>query len=49
MPCVLVETAFLSHAIEGKYLGTSTYQETLAEGLFQGIARFLQDDAAGDL
>ena len=49
MPCILVETAFLSHAIEGKRLGTSTYQEELAEGLFQGIARFLRDDAAGDL
>jgi N-acetylmuramoyl-L-alanine amidase len=49
MPCVLVETAFLSHAIEGRRLGTSAYQETLAEGLFQGIARFLRDDAAGNL
>ncbi|NOT57784.1 MAG: N-acetylmuramoyl-L-alanine amidase, partial [Deltaproteobacteria bacterium] len=49
MPCVLVETAFLSHAIEGKRLGTSAYQEVLAEGLFQGIARFLRDNATGDL
>ena len=49
MPCVLVETAFLSHAIEGRRLGTSAYQEALAEGLFQGIARFLRDDAAGNL
>ncbi len=49
MPCVLVETAFLSHALEGKRLGTAAYQETLAEGLFQGIARFLRDNATGDL
>jgi N-acetylmuramoyl-L-alanine amidase len=49
MPCVLVETAFLSHAIEGKRLETSAYQEVLAEGLFQGIARFLRDDIAGNL
>jgi N-acetylmuramoyl-L-alanine amidase len=49
MPCVLVETAFLSHAIEGKRLDTSAYQEVLAEGLFQGIARFLRDDIAGNL
>jgi N-acetylmuramoyl-L-alanine amidase len=49
MPCVLVETAFLSHAIEGKRLETSAYQEVLAEGLFQGVARFLRDDIAGDL
>jgi N-acetylmuramoyl-L-alanine amidase len=49
MPCVLVETAFLSHALEGKRLGTAAYQEILAEGLFQGIARFLRDNTAGDL
>jgi N-acetylmuramoyl-L-alanine amidase len=49
MPCVLVETAFLSHAIEGKHLGTSAYQDALAEGLFQGIARFLQEEIAGNL
>jgi N-acetylmuramoyl-L-alanine amidase len=49
MPCVLVETAFLSHTIEGRRLETSAYQEVLAEGLFQGIARFLQDDVAGNL
>jgi N-acetylmuramoyl-L-alanine amidase len=49
MPCVLVETAFLSHTIEGRRLETSAYQEVLAEGLFQGIARFLRDDIAGNL
>ena len=49
MPCVLVETAFLSHIIEGRRLETSAYQEVLAEGLFQGIARFLRDDVAGNL
>jgi N-acetylmuramoyl-L-alanine amidase len=49
MPCVLVETAFLSHAIEGRRVETSAYQEVLAEGLFQGIARFLRDDIAGNL
>lgn len=49
MPCVLVETAFLSHAIEGKRLETVAYQEVLAEGLFQGIARFLRDSIAGNL
>ena len=42
MPCVLVELAFLSHPEEAQRLGSTTYQETLAEGLFQGIADFLR-------
>jgi N-acetylmuramoyl-L-alanine amidase len=42
MPCVLVETAFITHPVEGKYLISSEYQDTLAEGLFLGIARFLR-------
>ena len=42
MPCVLVETAFISHPVEGKYLISSEYQNTLAEGLFLGIVRFLR-------
>jgi len=44
MPCVLVETAFLTHPVERKRLGSSTYQDALAEGLFQGIARFLRSE-----
>lgn len=42
MPCVLVETAFLTHAVEGKHIARPEYQEALAEGLFLGIARFLR-------
>ena len=42
MPCVLVETAFITHPVEGKYLSSSEYQDALAEGLFLGIARFLR-------
>jgi N-acetylmuramoyl-L-alanine amidase len=42
MPCVLVETAFITHPVEGKYLGSSDYQDALAEGLFLGIAHFLR-------
>jgi N-acetylmuramoyl-L-alanine amidase len=42
MPCVLVETAFLTHAVEGKYIARPEYQEALAEGLFLGVARFLR-------
>jgi N-acetylmuramoyl-L-alanine amidase len=44
MPCVLVETAFLTHPREGKYLGAAAYQEALAEGLFRGIAQFLRTE-----
>jgi N-acetylmuramoyl-L-alanine amidase len=41
MPCVLVETAFLTHRVEGRYLARAAYQEALAEGLFLGISHFL--------
>ncbi|MBI2963082.1 MAG: N-acetylmuramoyl-L-alanine amidase [Deltaproteobacteria bacterium] len=41
MPCVLVEVSFLTHPVEGRRLGTSTYQETLADGIFRGIRRYL--------
>jgi len=44
MPCVLVELAFLTHADEVRRLGSASYQETLAEGLFHGIADFLRAD-----
>lgn len=41
MPCVLVEVSFLTNPVEGRRLGTSTYQEALADGIFQGIRRYL--------
>lgn len=47
MPCVLVETAFITHRVEGRYLAEPRYQETLAEGLFLGIARFLRTERVG--
>jgi N-acetylmuramoyl-L-alanine amidase len=43
MPCVLVETSFLTHPAEGRRLATDGYQELVAEGLYAGIARFLAD------
>ncbi|MEB2284036.1 MAG: hypothetical protein B6D46_01985 [Polyangiaceae bacterium UTPRO1] len=43
MPCVLVETSFLSHPVEGKRLGTTAYQHDIAEGIFLGITDFLND------
>ena len=43
MPCVLVETAFLTHPVEGPRLARESYRADLAEGLYRGIARFLRD------
>lgn len=43
MPCVLVETAFLTHPVEGRRLARQDYRVEVAEGLFTGIARFLAD------
>jgi N-acetylmuramoyl-L-alanine amidase len=43
MPCVLVEVSFLTHPTEGPRLAGDAYQETIAEGLYAGIAGFLAD------
>ena len=42
MPCVLVETSFLTHPVEGARLKTLAYREALADGIFQGIRSYLQ-------
>ena len=44
MPCVLVEVSFLTHRLQGKLLRSSVYREAIAEGLFQGIARFIREE-----
>lgn len=44
MPCVLVETSFLTHPTEGRRLAASAYQDAIAEGLYAGIAGFLADN-----
>ena len=43
MPCVLVETSFLSHPIEGRRLASPEYQAEIVEGLYLGLADFLGD------
>jgi len=43
MPCVLVETSFLSHPVEGRRLATDEYQAELVEGLYLGVADFFGD------
>lgn len=45
MPCILVETSFLTHAEEGRRLATPGYQGALADGIFRGIAAFLEAQA----
>ena len=45
MPCVLVETAFLSHPREGRRLARADYQTAIAEGIAAGVARFLHNGA----
>lgn len=44
MAAVLVEVGFISNAAEAKRLASSNYRESLAEGLFEGIERYFQDD-----
>ena len=44
MPCVLAEVSFLTHRVQGRLLRSSTYREAIAEGLFQGIARFIKEE-----
>ncbi len=43
MPCVLIETSFLTHPVEGKRLAQQEYQSDIAEGLFLGMRDFLAD------
>jgi N-acetylmuramoyl-L-alanine amidase len=43
MPCVLVETAFVSHPVEGRRLARGAYRRDVAQGLYDGIARYLRD------
>jgi N-acetylmuramoyl-L-alanine amidase len=46
-PAVLVELGFLSHAQEETSLGSSSYQDRLAQGLMQGVADFQRCLVAG--
>lgn len=41
-PSILVELGFLSHPKEGSLLQTNDYQKSLAQGIYQGIVKFLQ-------
>jgi len=43
MPCVLVETSFLTHPTEGRRLASRAYRDDVADGIYAGIERFLAD------
>lgn len=43
MPCVLVETSFLTHPTEGRRLASRAYRDDVAEGIYVGVERFLAD------
>ncbi len=43
MPAVLIEVGYISNPIERKRLFNPIYQERLAEGIVQGIIRYLQN------
>ena len=41
MPCVLVEVSFLTNPLDGPRLGTEAYRRALAEGIHEGIRRYI--------
>jgi N-acetylmuramoyl-L-alanine amidase len=43
MPSILVEVSFMSNLQDEARLRSSSYQRALAQGIFQGVRRFLQD------
>ena len=46
MPSVLVEVGFITNSVEGRRLMSSAYRDAVAEGLFQGIRQYLDDERA---
>ena len=44
MPSILVETGFITHSLEGRRLATTAYREAIAEGLYRGMRRYLEDE-----
>ncbi len=43
MPCVLVETGFITNRYDAKILRTKAHQQRIAEGIFAGLTRFKKD------
>lgn len=42
VPSILIELGFLSHAKEGRLLQSDVYQKSLAQGIYNGIEKFLR-------
>jgi len=40
MPAILIETAFLSNATEGRLLGSPAFREKVAEGVYRGVTHY---------
>ncbi len=49
MPAILVEVGFVTNSLEGRRLAASAYRDAVAEGLYEGIKRYLEDDRVGQL
>ncbi len=43
MPSVLVEVSFISNKMESRRLATAAYRQSIAEGLADGIQRYVED------
>ena len=46
MPSILVETSFLSNKAEEQRLTTATYQDSIADGILDGVREFIQERQA---
>lgn len=45
MPSVLVEAGFITHSAEGARIRSSSYQDLVAEGIYRGIRKHLEDES----
>ena len=43
MPSILAEIAFVSHPEDERRLKTSDYRDEIAQSLFQGVRRYLEE------
>lgn len=43
MPSILIETGFITHPKESKRLTSTQYQNRLADGVVEGVRRYIQD------
>ena len=43
MPSILVEVGFVTNPYEARLLRTSSYQQKIAEGIFEGLKKFKED------